>query len=218
MNKKQAFSNTLLKWYPKNKEYHLWRQTKDPYKILIAEILLRKTTRRQVDAVYESLINTYKNVYDLAEADMNKIESIIVSLGIQHKRAEIIKNIGKFIVKKYNGIIPNTRKELLSIPGVGPYSANAILCLAFNKSLPLVDTNSIRVLERVFELKSSKKRARIDPYYWYFASQLIPKSKARIFNLALLDFANKVCTARSPKCKKCVMLSICQYKKVKIIN
>ncbi|MEM2100223.1 MAG: hypothetical protein QXP45_02670 [Thermoproteota archaeon] len=107
--------------------------------------------------------------------------------------------------------VPRDRDALIKLPGVGPYSANGILCLAYGEQLPLVDTNVIRVMERVFKIKSEKARARTDPMVWSFVEKLIPDGKAREFNLAVLDFANSICVPKVPKCPICPVRDICLY-------
>lgn len=205
------FAKKLLIWHRENALKFPWRETKDPYKILLAEILLRKTTRGQVKELFEELIRRYPNPEKLASAGIKELEKIIEPLGMQKKRALLLIKLAKTIVENYRGSVPEERNELLKLPGVGPYSANAVLCFAYGKQLPLVDTNVIRVVERVFQIKSRKARARTDPMIWSFVEKLIPKGKAREFNLAMLDFANLVCTPRNPKCYACPIKEICLY-------
>jgi len=211
MEEEAVFAKKLLIWHKKNALKFPWRETKDPYKILLAEILLRKTTRSQVKELFEELIKRYPNSEKLASAEIKELEKIIEPLGMQRKRALLLIKLAKTIVENYQGSVPEDRNELLKLPGVGPYSANAVLCLAYGKQLPLVDTNVIRVVERVFQIKSRKARARTDPMVWSFVEKLIPKGKAREFNLAILDFANLVCAPRNPKCRTCPLKEICLY-------
>ena len=117
-------------------------------------------------------------------------------------------------MEKYAGKIPKTRNALISLPGIGDYIANAVLCLAYNEDLALLDTNVVRVLQRVFGITSSKARARTDKVLWKAYKEMIPKGKARDFNLAVLDFAATVCTARNPKHKICPVNDVCQFIKL----
>ena len=211
MQKEFTFARKLLAWYKKNACRFPWRETKDPYKILLAEILLRKTTRNQVKEIFEKLLERYPTLEKLAFAEVKELEGFIKPLGMQKKRARLLKKLAKCIVENYGGSVPEDRHELLKLPGVGVYSANAVLCLAYGKQVPLVDTNVIRVVERVFQIKSEKARARTDPMVWSFVEKLIPKGRAREFNLALLDFANLVCTSRLPRCSICPLREICLH-------
>lgn len=186
-----------------------WRKTKDPYKILVAEILLRKTTRNQVNEVFEKIVKKYPNAQSLAEADISELEEMIKPLGMHKKRSMLLKEIGKYIVEKFNGVLPKRIEELKRIPGVGDYTANAVLCLAYNIPLPMVDTNTIRIIERVFHFKSQKKRPRTDVELWKFVKKIVPNNKGKEFNLAVLDFANLICTPKSPQCEHCPIKEIC---------
>lgn len=219
MNKRaEIFAIKLLSWYKKNALRFPWRETSDPYKILLAEILLRKTTREQVKGIFNELTSKYPNLKKLASADISKLEKDIKSLGMQKKRAHLLIKLAKDIIKKHSGKVPRDRNNLMNLHGVGTYSANAVLCLAYNKQLPIVDTNVIRIVERVFKIKSGKPRPRTDHEVWSFVEGFIPIGKARKFNLAMLDFANLVCTPKSPKCRTCPLKDMCLYlNKTKII-
>lgn len=208
---KKVFVNKLLLWHSKNALKFPWRETRDKYKILLAEVLLRKTTRNQVNEIYEKIVKKYPNPKSLASANVTELEKIIEPLGMQKKRSVLLIELAKYIINKHNGRIPNDINEIRKFPGVGPYTANAVLCLAYNKPLPLVDTNTIRVVKRVFAIKSRKARDRTDTEIWSFVENLIPKRRGRKFNLAILDFANLVCTPSSPKCPSCPLRSICKY-------
>jgi A/G-specific adenine glycosylase len=208
---RNAFVAKLLAWHQKNALRFPWRETKDTYKILLAEVLLRKTTRDQVSKIFPELIKKYPRLELLASADVAELEKIIEPLGMQKKRSILLIKLARYILNKHNGKVPEDINELRKIPGIGLYTANAILCLAYNRRLPLVDTNVLRVVERVFQIKSRKARARTDPKMWSFVWSLIPKGKAREFNLAMLDFANLICTHKSPKCPTCPIKNICRY-------
>lgn len=219
MNKRaEIFANKLLSWYKKNALRFPWRETSDPYKILLAEILLRKTTREQVKGIFDELVAKYPNLKKLASADISKLEKNIESLGMQKMRARLLIKLAKDIIKIHSGKVPRDRENLMKLHGVGAYSANAVLCLAYNEQLSIVDTNVIRIVERFFKIKSGKPRPRTDHEIWSFVEGLIPDGKARKFNLAMLDFANLVCTPKSPKCRTCPLKDICLYpNKIKVI-
>ena len=114
-------------------------------------------------------------------------------------------------MKRFNGKVPDNKKDLLSLPGVGPYTANAVLCFAFGHDVSMLDVNIIRVLKRVFSPDVKKSRERTDKSFWDFAESLPPKGKGKEFNYAILDFAGEVCTAKNPKCKSCPMKKICDF-------
>jgi len=211
IDRKEFFAKLLLEWWNKNKRDFPWRHTKDPYSILTAEMLLRKTTAQQVERIYAKFLNKYPTPASLAEADEDELKKLLKPLGMEHRRAELFKKLGQTIKESYNNGIPKDTQKLLELPGVGRYAANAVLCFACSKDVPLLDANFIRIIKRIFGIKSQKPRARDDNKMWEFAESLIPQGKCRCFNLAILDFAALICTARKPKCSECPVRSICIY-------
>jgi A/G-specific adenine glycosylase len=209
--KESEFASRLLMWYVHNKADFPWRRTTDPYKILISEILLRKTTRNQVNHIFNHFFAEFPTVEVLASAAEKFIEEVITPLGMEHKRASALKKLAKTIVDNQGGKIPSEREQLTGLPHVGPYTANAVMCLAYGQDYPLLDTNVVRVITRVFSFKSSKKRPRDDPRMWHFVSSLLPLGKAKDFNLAILDIAASICHPKNPDCQICPLVGICDY-------
>ena len=188
-DKRGLITRIFLEWWNKHKRDFPWRYTKDPYSILIAEMLLRKTTAKQVEKIYDEFLAKYPNPKSIAEADKNELKEMLKPLGMEHKRAELFKKLGTSVEEKHNGQIPLELEELLKLPGVGMYAANAVLSFACSKDVPLLDTNFIRVIQRVFGIKSEKSRARDDRKLWEFAKTLIPSGSSKNFNLAVLDLS-----------------------------
>jgi len=207
----KLFTTRLLAWFETHARFFPWRETRDPYKILVAEMMLRKTTAGQVQTIFHTFFDKYPSPIFLARATPSEIEDSIRPLGLEHRRADLLKKLAKNIVEKHNGKVPGVNEKLRSLPGVGQYTANAVLCLAYGRDLPLLDTNFIRILERVFRIKSLKARARMDESLWRLASKLIPKGKGREFNLAVLDFGALVCRARHPTHDVCPLNDFCLY-------
>ena len=207
----ESFAEELLTWYAKNKRDFSWRRTKDPYKILVAEMMLQKTTSKQVAELFDRFIEEYPSPEALAKASISEIEEMITPLGIEHRRAYRFKNWAQEIVEKHDGQVPRRKKELTSLHGVGDYIANAVLCLAYDENEPLLDANAVRVLQRFFGIKSPKARARTDKALWETYGKMIPNGKARDFNLAVIDFAALVCTAKNPKHDVCPVSRACQF-------
>ncbi|MEM2589578.1 MAG: hypothetical protein QXT44_07275 [Candidatus Bathyarchaeia archaeon] len=208
---KEKFADLLLEWWKLNKRDFPWRRTNNPYVILVSEMLLRKTTAKQVNAIFEKFFTKFPNVKMLAEADEEEIEELIKPLGMEHKRAVLLKKLANELLKNHGGAIPASQDDLLKLPGVGRYSANAVLCFAYGKDAPLVDVNAIRVFQRVFSVKSQKRRIKDDTTFWEFVAETIPKGKAREFNLAIIDFAHEVCRPKKPKCAICPLCVICIF-------
>jgi len=178
--------------------------------------MLRKTTRRQVETVFGKFLKRFPDVRSLSLASVRDIREMIRPLGMEWVRARGLSKIAKVLVVKYQGRIPHDRESLLDLPDVGPYIANAVLCMAYGEQLPLVDTNTIRVVSRAFSIRSEKKRSRADPKIWRVVASLLPSGRARQFNLALLDLAPTICLPRNPKCRDCPVLDLCDYGKRRV--
>ena len=210
-NKKRKFQRILLRWYEKKKRRFSWRDpNRNSYEILIAEMMLRKTDTAKVAQIYDSFIKKYRSPKSLALSRESSLRHDIRLLGIADI-ARLFRLLGRKIVKECGGQIPKSFQELTGLPGVGRYTANAVLCFAFRRDVALLDTNVIRVLGRVFSVYSSKLRARDDPVLWDFATTIVPKGKATSYNRALLDFDAQVCTLTNPKCLTCALCGICDY-------
>lgn len=208
----KKYHSGLLKWYRKNKRDFPWRHTKDPYKVLIAEIFLQKTDAPKVLPVYKKFLKLYPNIHRLSKAKAFELNEIIQRLGLSYRSSRLI-SIAKSIIQESNGYVPTERNELLKLPGIGNYIASAVCCFAFSNRVPILDTNVIRVLERVFGFKSEKERKRDDLSFWEFSASLLPKRKHREYNFALLDLSALVCKLHSPCHMQCPLKKICFYYK-----
>jgi len=209
--KTEEFVGLLLKWFDKSKRDYPWRRTKDPYRILVAEIMLQRTKADQVAAIYEKFLERYPDPRALANASVEEIEKQIWALGLE-KRAPAFKRIARELVDRFGGRIPNDKKQLLDLFWVGDYIANAIICHAYGQSVPTVDANFARVLKRVFSLEAIEP-AQKDKRIWRFADNLIPLAEkhASELNLAVLDLGGNICTPRRPLCTICPLNRICDY-------
>lgn len=207
-NKVSEFQKFILEYWDKHGRKSLpWRQTNDPWKILIAEILLRKTTSAQAVDVYNKI--TQLTPVEIAQKRTEEIEEWLKPIGIYKYRANQIRTIADKISNDGVGVLKE--EEINKLPGVGKYACNAVLCFAYNKPKPTLDTNMIRVIERVFGVKSYRSRPREDKELWKYAETLVNREKCREFNWGVLDFAREVCKARNPKCIKCLLSEICNY-------
>lgn len=202
------FALAILKWYETQGKKFEWRETYDPYKILIAEILLHKTDAQKAEKAYHKLIEKCPSIYHLYRMDLDKVQSVIKDIGLFY-RARRLKKIADQIVNVFNGKVPDNEKDLGLLYGVGQYISNAVLCFAFKKRVPIVDTNVLRIYSRVFSIKSSKKRPHTDEQMWAFAKKMLPEKRFVEYNYALLDFASKVCKFKNPLCDVCVAREIC---------
>ena len=210
--KSYYFRKKILRWYDTNKRSFPWRRTKNPYYILVAEILLQQTDAAKVAKEYSLFINTFPKASKLAAASKSSVNKFISRLGLDYRVNRFI-SVARELEKQFNGKVPDTQEKLLKLPGIGPYIANAVLASAYNKRVAVLDTNIVRILERFFGLTSSKTRARTDPMLWTAAKQLLPKktNMCKTWNYALLDFGALVCSHYSPICKECPCRRKCSY-------
>lgn len=171
--------------------------------------MLHQTFARKVVPVYKAFIGRYLNIKQLSTARVPAIERLIYPLGFIY-RARRLKEIAQYVMKKYNGRFPQELEGILSLPGVGEYTAAAIMCFAYGKQVPIIDANVIRVYSRYFGVKvklpnSAPKKEMIE-----IALKALPKGKAREFNYGLLDFAAVVCTHYNPKHEQCPIRTKCK--------
>ncbi|MEM2455614.1 MAG: DNA glycosylase [Candidatus Bathyarchaeia archaeon] len=199
----------LLKWYEKNVRVFPWRMTRDPYKILVAEIMLQRTKAEQVAPVYEEFISVFPDPKSLEKSKKEDIRAFFSRLGLLW-RSDLLIKLANDLVKRFDGKVPQNREELLSLPAVGDYIADAILSFAYGVDVAVVDSNVCRILCRIFGL-SARGEARRDKHLRLLAQKLVPKGKSREFNWAIIDLASIVCTPRGPKCEKCPLIDECFY-------
>jgi len=209
----EEFRRRVIAWYEKSGDKHLpWRKVKDGWAVLVASLLLRKTTVAQVAEIYERLLKKFPSPQSLLSAGESELVELIRPLGI-HQRARQLRELAKVLVERFGGRVPCSREELKKLPGIGDYIAAEVLLRVCGQPEPLLDRNMIRVIERVFGVKSARKRPHTDPELWSFARGLVPKDpeEAEKFNFGVLDFARKVCRARSPRCTECFVTDLCQH-------
>ncbi|KXS38614.1 MAG: hypothetical protein AWU54_2206 [Candidatus Frackibacter sp. T328-2] len=207
---RKYFWEQILDWYADNKRVFPWRKTDNAYYLLIAEVLLQQTNVRKVTPIYNEIISKYNTPSILAEADVELLENIIKPLGLLY-RAERLINIAHIIKKEYNGRVPCSREELMELPGIGNYIADAVLCYGFGKKTVPIDTNVIRLFSRYFGLKSKYSRARNDKTLLTKIKKFYNFKDYKNPNFAVLDFSSEVCSSRKPKCIKCYLNKKCRY-------
>jgi len=210
--RRNQFAYHLIEWYKSNGRDFPWRTTENPYHILLAEMLLRRTTATAVARVYPHFILRFENPKNLARARIATIENQVASLGLQKQRASHLKLTAISIVNDYEGSVPKDVVSLSRLPGVGRYVASAVMNFAFGKSLPLVDGNVIHLLSRVFGLHFN---GPIDEKAWQFMGSFDSKIRHSIFYWAIIDLVAMVCVRSSPRCSACPLYQLCSWDKKK---
>jgi len=198
----QAFTRKLLRWYGQHARDLPWRRTRDPYRVIVSEFMLQQTQVSRVSEFYPRFLKRFPTVYDLAKAKPKAVREAWDGLGY-YARASNLHALARVVSKTMNGKLPDDTEQLDDLPGVGRYTAGAVACFAYEQSVPAVDTNVKRVLERVFRTKD----------VWGLAAAIVPKQGKRAwrFNQALMELGALVCVARKPRCPVCPVRNECRY-------
>jgi len=203
------FVQSIVRWFRSHGRSFPWRETSNPYHVLVAEVLLRQTQAWRVVRPYLDLIKQYPNAQTLAQADVVKLRRWFKPLGLV-KRADYLIQCSQILISDYAGKVPGDLKALESLHGLGRYSARAILCLGFNQPVPMIDEGSGRVLRRALGYKS-KGPAFSDPALMHAVERILPRKSFRNFNLGLIDIADAYCHPTKPDCLGCPLLNVCVY-------
>ena len=208
-SKVKWFRRKLTKWQHEHARHFPWRETNDPYKILVAEVLLQATVATRVAPVYQQFVERFPTLQDLSRASVNQIRALILPLGLLN-RADVLSEIGRTLESVHDSEVPSDFATLRTLPRVGDYTAGAIQSFAFNKRAAIPDTNVIRLLRNFFGLPNTRKSHRGSPTKVdrVAAKDVLPKSSSRAFNYAMLDFGALVCTSK-PKCPQCPISKKC---------
>lgn len=200
--------NKLLSWYRKNGRDLPWRETRDPYKIWLSEIILQQTRVNQGLPYYLSFVENYPTVDDLAIASEQEVLRLWQGLGY-YSRARNLHRCSKIIVEKYNGKFPDNYKELLKLPGVGPYTAAAIASFAFGEVVPAIDGNVFRVISRLFGVEEDIMSPAGRKTFEKLSNELISTTEPDTYNQAMMEFGATQCTPKKPDCPSCPLAVGC---------
>lgn len=202
----RAFQHRLIAWYEQEGRDLPWRRTRDPYAILVSEVMLQQTQVSRAMLYYERFLERYPTVEDLARADEGEVRETWEGLGY-YRRAQNLQRASREILEKHDGRFPRTHEELTALPGIGDYTAGAVRSFAFRQDAAILDTNAARVLTRLFALPPERRTNR---FLWNVAHQVTPAGQAYAFNQAIMDLGATVCIARTPRCPVCPVRTVCR--------
>jgi len=203
------FRGLLMQWNShQNTRKMPWKGEKDPYKIWLSEIILQQTRVKQGRKYYEKFISVFPDINKLAAARDERIYKLWEGLGYYSRCKNLIET-ARFISKKLNGKFPGEFEDILSLKGVGNYTASAIASFAYDLPHAVVDGNVFRVLSRVFGIKKPIDSTEGKNFFSQFAFELLDKKKPGIYNQALMDFGAVICKPKNPGCNNCVLRSHC---------
>lgn len=201
------FGSQLIEWWKKEGRRFPWRNTDDPFRIFLAEVLLHRTRAENVAPIYQNLIENFTSPDKLAGIDENELRSILSPLGLRWRIDKLLVSI-RMMVSNFDGRVPMGRAQLLSLPGVGDYIASATRVFTLNSDDPLIDTNTVRVISRVYGFKVTESTRRKKAVRYKY-STLRNNSDPRTFGFSMIDLASLICRSHLPDCRRCPVLKFC---------
>jgi A/G-specific adenine glycosylase len=205
----KEFQEELLYWFERNMRDLPWRKDKDPYRVWVSEIMLQQTRVDTVIPYFNRFMETFPSLQALAEAPEEEVLKRWEGLGY-YSRARNLQSAVKEVHLKYGGKVPDDPKEISSLKGVGPYTAGAILSIAYGKREPAVDGNVMRVFSRIFAIHEDIQKVKTRNLFEGLVRELIPEGAASYFNQGIMELGALICSPRSPDCASCPVQEFCQ--------
>lgn len=206
-----AFQDALIAWFAREGKDYPWRRTTDPYAILVSELMLQQTTLAMVLSrrYFERWMEAFPDVQALAAAPEERVLALWEGLGY-YSRARNLQKAARAIVGRHGGVFPTSPAEVLALPGVGRYTAGAVISFAFDAPAALVDGNVARVLARLFDFREEIDSTVGQKALWSWAEALVPEKGARLYNSGLMELGQRVCTVGQPRCLLCPVRAWCR--------
>ena len=207
----------LFAWYRRHARQLPWRGTRDPYQVWVSEIMLQQTQVETVKGYFERFLDVFPTVMDLAAADERQVLRLWEGLGY-YRRARQLHAAACVIADKHNGQMPSDFEDVLALPGIGRYTAGAILSIAFDQRLPILEANTIRLFARLLALEAEPTQSAAQQRLWAAAEQVLPRRRCGEFNQALMELGSTVCTPKSPRCDVCPLVEFCGAKRHGLVD
>jgi A/G-specific adenine glycosylase len=195
-----------MRWFRRNGRELPWRRTRNPYHVLVSEVMLQQTQVSRVEGYYPRFLKRFPTLADLATASPRAVREQWDGLGY-YRRAANLQALARHVVRDRNGVVPDDPAELVQLPGVGRYTAGAVASFAFERRAAAVDTNVARVIRRAFHPRTRNPRR-----FWQTAEALLPHRGRDVwtFNQAIMELGALVCTARVARCEACPVARVCK--------
>ncbi len=203
-----VFAKTLINWYLKNKRDLPWRNTRDPYRIWLSEIMLQQTRVAQGLPYYLKFVETFPTVHHLAKASEEKVLKLWQGLGY-YSRARNLHGTAKFISEELNGVFPQSFKELLKLKGIGDYTASAIASTCYSEPVAAVDGNVYRVLARYFDIETAVNSGPGIKEFKALSQELLGEEDPWTYNQSIMEFGATHCKPKNPLCETCPLSKSC---------
>ena len=207
----------LLRWFARHRRSLPWRRKHTPYETWIAEIMLQQTQVKTMLPYYQRWMQRFPGIKSVARASEDELLKHWEGLGY-YARVKNIQRTAQILVRDGGGTFPEDHQALLRLPGIGAYTAGAIMSLAFNRPFAAVDGNTERVFARLFDLATPVKEKVNQGFIWSTARALIPEGQARSFNQALMELGALVCLPRNPECTQCPLETRCISRQLGTVN
>jgi A/G-specific adenine glycosylase len=204
-----AFRRRLLAWYRRHARDLPWRRTRDPYAIWVSEVMLQQTQVATVVPYFERFLARFPTLAALAGAGEEDVLRLWEGLGY-YRRARQMHRAAQIIVAEHNGRFPRDAETLRRLPGIGRYTAGAILSIAFDAREPVLEANTLRLLSRLLAYRGNPRSAAGQRLLWQTARELLPRAGAGVFNQALMELGATLCTSRAPHCEACPVATFCR--------
>lgn len=210
-----AFSTRLLGWYGKEGRALPWRETRDPYRIWLSEIMLQQTTVAAVIEYYLRFLKSFPTLQELALASQEEVINLWAGLGY-YSRARNLHATAQTIMQEHGGVFPDSVDALQQLPGIGRSTAGAIAALAFDQQAPILDGNVRRVLCRLCALQQPPRSTTAEKQLWRWTEQLTPADRVHDYTQAIMDLGAMICVPHQPHCEQCPVVDLCQAKKLEL--
>jgi A/G-specific adenine glycosylase len=208
--------DSLLHWFAKNQRSLPWRKEYSPYQTWISEAMLQQTRTNTVLPYYERWMQRFPDIHSVAAAPEDDVLKHWEGMGY-YSRARNIHKTARIVVERFAGVFPDDYDRIIELPGIGRYTAGAIMSLAFNREYPVVDGNVERVFARWFNLEKPVKTKVSQDFINTMAQALIPQGKARDFNQALMELGAVICVPKTPHCQNCPVRMFCASERLGVV-
>ncbi|MBI1900818.1 MAG: A/G-specific adenine glycosylase [Planctomycetia bacterium] len=207
----QRFRRALLAWFGRDARDLPWRKTRDPYHVWLSEIMLQQTQVATVVPYFTRFVAALPTIADLAAASEQTVLKLWEGLGY-YRRARNLHRAARVIASEHEDRFPDDPEAVEKLPGIGRYTAGAILSIAFDQRRPILEANTRRLYARLLGYRGDVRSARAEKTLWQFAEQLVPRISPGRFNQALMELGATICRPRNPDCEACPVAAFCQAK------
>lgn len=205
---KSRVRQRLLRWYAAHARPLSWRKSQDPYRVWVSEIMLQQTQTSTVEGYFARFLAAFPTVDDLAAADLDRVLRLWEGLGY-YRRARQMHLAAQQVVAQHSGRFPTDIESVRALPGIGRYTAGAILSIGCDARQPILEANTVRLFSRLLAYRDDPTKPAGQKLLWAAAEQLLPMRNCGAFNQALMDVGSQICQPRTPRCSECPLVDLC---------